>query len=122
MKKRIAVILIIVLISPILYWGLSLAKCEILTAKYGYNFSDGYNNLVDDIAFFKVIEYSDKNSTVYYVNNHKTSGISVNFTFQDGEWVYDSWNAVWSKGGTADDIMFPYWWHFFYRILYEEQW
>ena len=120
MKKRIAVILIIVLISPILYWGISFAKCEILTTMYGHHFSDGYYRILDDIAFFKVIGYSDSNATVYYVNKNKTAGVSVNFTSDNGEWTYDSWDAVWSEGGTADDILFPYWWHFLYPALYAE--
>ena len=123
MKKRIAVILIIILISPILYWGISLAKCEILTAVYGYHFSEENieNEDISNIDFLKVLSYSKNKATIYYVSREKTLGTIHSFTKENGEWIYDGWYWTrWAAYGSADETVWPYWWHSFYPALYAE--
>ena len=114
MKKRIAVILIIVLISPILYWGISLAKCEFLTGMYGKYFTENYreNTMIGEIDYLKVLDYSDSLARVYYVTENNGSGEILVFSKENDVWVYKEWEkTVWATMGSADDIMWPYWWH-----------
>ena len=35
----------------------------------------------------------------------------LNFELQDGVWVETHWDTVWSRSGSADGIVWPYWWH-----------
>ena len=125
MKKRIAVILIIILISPILYWGISLAKCEILTIMHGHHFTEEHIASADigDVDFLKVLSYSKNKATVYYVSDSKTFGTIHTFTKEKGEWQYDNWYwAMWTaNGGNASEMVWPYLWHFLYPALYAER-
>ena len=121
MKKRIAVILIIILLSPILYWGLSLAKCEILTAMYGHYFDEDSMviSYIGDIDYIKLLEYSENKAKVYYVSDGKTFGTIHTFSKENGEWCYDDWYwAMWTtNGGNASEFVWPYWWHTLYPEL-----
>ena len=111
---------LIIVLSPILcfliIWGISLAKCEILTQIHANEFTEAYkeNTMLGDIEYAKVLNYSQNYSRVYYVSKGLVSANILTFTKENGEWKQDSWDTIWSISGSADDTTWPYWWHFFY--------
>ena len=113
--KKFVVVLFPILIF-FLIWGGSLAKCEILTLKYGNEFSEIYksNTMLGDMEYWKVIDYSENQARVYYISNNYSRGDILTFIKESGTWKCESWNTVWSTTGNADNTIWPYWWHFFY--------
>ena len=119
LKKTILITFIVLII----YWLLCLAKCEMLTNLYQGYFNETYalEGMSDNIAFIKVLQYSDDYAKVYVVNKDK-KGYSMGniFAFKRpyDKWVYDSWlRTVWSKNGNADGFVWPYVWHYFYPLI-----
>lgn len=118
MKKPLKVFIIL---SPILIfllvWGLSFGKCEILTLMHGDEFLDLYsvNEILGKQKFLKVLEYSDNSARVYYVAKDDSMANILSFIKNGDNWEYNKWErCVWSLSGNADDIIWPYWWHFIY--------
>lgn len=111
---------IILILSPVIcfliIWGTSLAKCEFLTLIHGNEFAEAYktNSMLGDMEYWKVMNYSKERAQVYFVSiNHKGADM-LTFIKENEEWKLDSWNTIWSTTGSADNTIFPYWWHFFY--------
>ncbi len=108
--KKILIIISIVLVSFfVLLWIGSLLKCEILTYKHRCEFADLYQqtNMIDDVDFLKVIDYSDTTAQVYYVSKG-TFGILMIFNKEKNEWLVENWRTVWSEVGSADGFLWPY--------------
>ncbi len=115
MKLRI--ILLIIVFCFLLIWVGSIIKCEVLTALHGDEFNAIYkeNNMIGEIEYLKILEYSNKVARVYYISLNKSSGNILKFSKIDEQWKYDKWEqTVWSTSGTADGVVWPYLWHFFY--------
>lgn len=94
-------------------------KIEILTAKYYDIFQDAYksNTMLGEMDSFKVLEYDGATAKVYYISKNKTSGDVLSFANVDGAWEETYWETIWSKSGSASDVIWPYWWHFIYAGL-----
>lgn len=111
---------IIIVISPLLIFFavcfFSLIKCEVLTLMHGNQFIENYktNTMIEDIEYCKVVKYSQTQALVYYVSDKYSRGDTVTFIKVNGNWEYESWNTVWSTSGSADNFIWPYWWHLFY--------
>lgn len=108
-KKIFATILLVFISVFFLYWLHSLISCEILTAKHGEEFVglDQQTNMLKSSNIIKVLEYSDTSATVYYKS--EDGGDILEFRKINEEWKLNKWVAtVWSKTGSADDIMWPY--------------
>lgn len=109
MKKKKGLI-VLVLIICILSIGIPYMNIEIKTYKYGDQFKDRYTdtNMIDGIEYYKVLSYSETKAKVLYVESeHET----VNFAWfkkEDGKWVYDNWDTIWSQNGSADGWTFPF--------------
>ena len=117
MRKKLILLFILM---PIFVWGASLLKCEILTFKYGGEFKIIYkeNTMLGNIDYFKVLNYSDDVARVYYVSENKAGGDVLTFEKIDGKWFYNGqWQTIWSKTGSASNVVWPYWWHFIYGGL-----
>lgn len=113
--KKINIILFPILCFLII-WGISLARCEILTQMYGNEFAESYkeNTMLGDMEYWKVLDYSQTHARVYYVGlNHSVADI-LTFVKENGKWKQDGWDTVWATSGSADNTIWPYWWHFFY--------
>ena len=113
MKKKTIVkwLLVITLSAFPAYWLGSIAKCEILTLMHGDNVKNGYldTGWFDDIQSFKIIDYSQTEATVYYVNTDRTVGFTVLFFKNQSDYFeFKSWDVVWSKSGSADGFIWPY--------------
>lgn len=106
MKKR----WLFLLLCIFLFVALSYLKVEFLTWKYGQQFAELYttSNMLDDIAYLKVMKYSDTKAEVYYVQSEHLGASLYSFYKEGDEWLLDTWSAVWSKHGSADDFIWPY--------------
>lgn len=116
MKKIIPKLIILIILVANILWGISIAKCEILTLLHGHEFKDNYmeNTMIEYIDYLKVLNYSKTSSCVYYVSANKTGGDVITFSKKDGEWIFENWHTVWSSTGSASNIIWPYWWHIIY--------
>lgn len=109
MKKRkvtlvvITGCILIILIVPYI-------RVEILTKQHGLEFETLYEltHMIDGIDYFKVMDYSDTSARVYYVGTNRSTGNFLRFVRKDGQWVLIGWDTIWSKSGSADDFIWPY--------------
>ena len=104
-------------ICLLIVWGISLGKCEIITLMHGEEFSEAYkeNTMMGEQKYLKVLEYSDSQARVYYVGKDNSTGNILRFVKKENKWKYDKWErCVWSKSGSASEVIWPYWWHFIY--------
>lgn len=106
-KKKI-LILTALLLTAIL--AVPYLKAELLTAQYGAYFADEYKQcgMIDEIAYFKVISYSDRSASVFYVLEGHSAGVRMRFENADGEWLLAEWSTIWSASGSADGFCWPY--------------
>ena len=98
-------------------WGASLIKCEILTNKYSeeLEYAHTENTMLGKIEFFKILECNGEKAKVYYVCDNNTVGHVLEFEKQNDAWKESNWETIWSKQGSADEMIWPYWYH---RVLY----
>ena len=101
----------IVILFPILcfivIWGISLAKCEILTLIHGNDFSNQAmyesNTMIGDMEYIKILDYTENYARIYYVSEDKSLGSIIEFSKIDDKWMYSKWaDALWSTSGNAD--------------------
>ena len=93
--KKCAVILSACVIIASLVWGISLAKCEILTDKYSDDFKNAYqsNSMIsNDVEHFKVLKCDDESAKVYYYS--EKSGNVLTFEKQNSKWVEKDWEVI----------------------------
>jgi hypothetical protein len=64
--------------------------------------------MIDTPIRYKVLDYTDKYARVYYVD--EISGDIVDFAKKNDKWEFDGWDTIWSNGGTADGVLWPYLW------------
>lgn len=105
--KKIAKFLLVLLMVFVI---LSYVKVEFLTWRHGEQFAELYkmSNMLDDIDCYKVMEYSDTNAEVYYVQGEHLGADLFYFSKRNDEWVLDGWKTVWAKHGSADDWIWPF--------------
>ena len=111
MKKIFLRIVLTVFALFLFIWGAALLRCEIMTSRFGEEFSTIYreNTMLGDIDHLKVLSYSDSYARVYYVSENRSGGDVLVFQKQDDQWVYAEWErTVWSKQGSADGFIWPY--------------
>ena len=116
-KNKILYLIIGFVLCFVLTYSFSLIRCEVLTTQHYDEFCDAYrqNAMLGDMEFFKVLEYEPCGvAKVYYVSQGKMAGNVLTFYYEDGNWNEVSWNTIWSKQGTADHIVYPYFWHWIY--------
>ena len=118
MKTKIKYLIVGFILCLVVTYVYSLVKCEILTHKHYDEFEDSYKQTLDDIEFFKVLEYKSCDvAKVYYVSEGHSLGSVLVFTYEDGNWKEIYWNTLWSTSGNADKTVYPYWWHWIYFIF-----
>ncbi len=98
-------------------WGASLLKCEFLTNKYydELEYAHLENTMLGKINSFKVLKCDGKTAEVYYLCEDNTVGNVLKLQKENNEWKEISWNTIWSKQGSADEMIWPYWYH---RVIY----
>lgn len=103
-RKLIVTLLIVLIIFPYL-------KTEYLTYKHSDEFSDRriYEGHFLELEYIKVFDYSDKTVKVHYVAKNKAYGMLVELKKNGvGNWEINSFIKEWSKTGSADDFIWPY--------------
>lgn len=107
MKKRLLlftfIVIIVLIFSPYL-------KAEILTLRFGKTFKHEYlqTNMIDSIQYFKVLDKKKDTAKVLYITSKHASANIVYFKYLDGKWCMTNWVTVWSKSGSADSFIWPY--------------
>lgn len=91
------------------FWLISYFKCEIQTIKYGNEFEKLYEEtgMIDSVDYLKVLKYSEEEAKVYYVSKN-IKGDIIYFIKSTEGWKLKNWISVWSKYGSADNILWPY--------------
>ena len=118
MKKAIKTTVFVVIIAFLIVWATSLFWCEVLTMKHGEAFEQLYlqTNILSKADALKVLNFTDNAAEVYYITDGACGNV-MRFEKQNGAWVLESWNTVWSTTGSASGAIWPYWWHFMYSIF-----
>ena len=119
--KRVKYIILGMIIALVGVWVSALVKCEVLTHAHYDEFKDAYtgNTMLSDIEYFKVLsyeQYKDGIAQVYYVSKGNAGADVLTFKYdhESRSWKEIAWSTIWSKGGSASDVIWPYWWHFVY--------
>jgi len=113
MNKHLKRIPLYILISAVgiflIVWGVSLVKCEVLTHRYNDAFASAHqeNPMIGDVRYFKVLNCDGETAEVYYVTD--VCGHLLEFKNKSGKWTETAWRTIWSKSGSASDIVWPYW-------------
>ena len=98
----------------VVVWLGSYLWCEGLTALYGDQFSDSAlwtsDTLLGEAEDLKVLEYSDTSATIYHISPYPGAGYILEFTRSEpgAPWQLECWDAIWSKHGSADGLIWPY--------------
>ncbi len=131
-KKGLVIFIIFVLMLLFIYFIVPYFAINKLTAKYGSEFADLYseNGFYDDIEYLKVLQYRDERADIYYLTddrlknklssldddhaailyieeNHSSASIFI-FGDVNGEWKFEGWDLIRSFSGTAEGVMWPY--------------
>lgn len=106
LKKPTVIVIFIIIVLTILFFPY--IKSEYLTLKYGKEFEglEKQTNMLSDSSYYKVLDYSENKARVFYVSD--SGDIIVFQKNPQGEWIYQSWDTIWSKSGSADGFMWPY--------------
>lgn len=125
-KKIIIWILVLALITPVLVWSGALAKNLALTVMHkdkieNMQFTESEKPL-PEFDWYRVTSYSDEKIEVYFVNTqgkgtdeeYKIGGNMIFRKTSDG-WDHTDMeqSILWSGAGSADNYIWPYWYHVF---------
>ncbi len=127
MKKNthriIILIFVLTLIIPFLVWGGALTKNFVLTLMN----KDKIENMqfieneepLSEFDWYRITSYSDAKIEIYFVNTlgkgtdreYKIGGNIICYETPNG-W-YHTESILWSGAGSADNYIWPYWYHVF---------
>lgn len=118
-KFKLRYIPLIILGVLVYIWIADLVKCEILTLVYYDDFEYAYegNSMLGEMEYFKVLNCNSESAKVYYVEKDMECSHVLTFEKMNGVWVENQWEVIWSKTGSASEVIYPYWWHFIYGGL-----
>ena len=114
--KKLKIAVLIIISAFALYWICSVAVCEYNTYKYGEIFRNtkihdiGGEGYLDDCNI-KVLNYNNDYAKVYAVFENELNEVGLLYYFiknDNGNWVFDYYDAVYSKRGSADGYIWPY--------------
>ena len=130
MKKDIKKIIIwisgLILIAFLLIWGGTLVKNCVSTVIHKDEIENihliEYEEPLPEFDWYRITSYSDENIEIYYVNTlgkgtdseYKIGG-KVMCTKISGGWHHTDMteSILWSGAGSADNYIWPYWYHVF---------
>lgn len=115
-KRYLKWTLICFLALAIIVQSIALIRCEILTRQYDSDFQQAWkaNTMLGEMEYFKVLECDGVEAKVYYVSTGMEMANVLSFQKNHGKWEEVGWETIWSKSGSASEIIWPYWWHFIY--------
>ena len=106
--KIFARISLILLVATLIFFSASIIRCEIMTVKHLNEF-DGLFTDYSSVGWKRVINYTSEYAEVYAVDK-EYAGYLTYFEKHNGKWKNVSERCVWSEMGSADDILWPYFW------------
>lgn len=121
--KRILIwICVLIFVIPCLLWVGALAKDCLVTVIY----KDQFNSIklaeteepLPEFDWYRITSYSEEEIEIYYVNNmageYKIGG-KMMFRKTPNGWQHTDMvdSILWSGAGSADDYIWPYWYHIF---------
>ena len=111
--KKLFIVLLLLISMVLLVWAYSVIKCEILTTFHINEIPLENNGVISDVTFRKIIRYSEDSAYVYCVSSNECLGTTLKFENKKNKWLLASYETNWSKlGGSADNIVWPYFWHY----------
>lgn len=117
-KKLILWIPLLCIAAFLVVWLGALLKNYILTVKY----ADVLENMVidepqqymvdprDGFDFERIMSYSETEIKTYFMEDYEIGGVITYRLNSDGTWDFHD-DVTWSHSGTADDYVWPYWYH-----------
>lgn len=121
-KKIVKWGILTLIILFLLIWLGTLMWNRLLTELYGdeiTNLNFYETETAPEYDWFRVISYSETEIEVYFVNqleNYEVGGIVTYHCNDYGDWFHQE-SVLWSTAGTADTLMWPYWYHIVYYIF-----
>ncbi|MDO4357090.1 MAG: hypothetical protein Q4E13_11335 [Clostridia bacterium] len=113
--KKFTRIGLIILLAFLIQWGFSLVRCEVLTAKYGEPalYSAGIEQtMIEGDSAFKVLEYKPAGYARLYARGDNSGSELILVRDWSDEasqpWKVVFWNTIWSRQGSADGFIWPY--------------
>lgn len=112
--KKLKISVLILIGVFILFWICSIAVCEYNTYQYGEIFRrikihDIGGERYLDHCNIKVINYGEDYAKVYAVLENDEAGLVYHFVKNEsGDWMFDCYDTVYSKTGSADGFVWPY--------------
>ena len=125
--KRILIwICVLIFAIPCLFWGGALVKDCLVTAIYKDQFHSielaETEEVLPEFDWYRITSYSEEEIEIYFVNTYgkgtdgeyKVGGEMI-FTKAPNGWQHtDMVDSIsWSGAGSADDYIWPYWYHIF---------
>lgn len=125
-KHSILCILVLILIIPVFIWCGALAKNLVLTVIHKDKIENmqfiEYEEPLPEFDWYRVTSYSDSMIEIYFVNTYSKgtageykAGGKMTFCKSLNGWYHtDMVDSIsWSGSGTADNYIWPYWYHIF---------
>ena len=123
--KAVTIVLFSLLLCYFLFWCGSLAKNHILTAIHKDEIVNlQFDEPLPEFDWYRILSYSNENIEIYYVNtlgkntdNEYKIGGRITCTKMTAGWHHTSIeeSVLWSGAGSADNYIWPYWYHIFLR-------
>ena len=117
MKKIIATVLALCIGIAVFVWIGALAKNRILTEIHKDEIENmvfaEYEEPLPEFDWYRITSYSDDKMEIYYVDGDVGGKITCRKTANG--WTHTDMidSIIWSGSGSADDYIWPYWYHIF---------
>lgn len=125
-KHIIVCILVLIVTISVLIWCAALVKNSILTSIHkneikNLQFFESEEPL-PEFDWYRITSYSDSMIKIYYVNTYGKDmdreykvGGEIIFTKTPNGWYHTdiAESILWSGAGSADNYIWPYWYHIF---------
>lgn len=108
MKRKYVIIAIIIIATFLIVFPY--IRVEIKTYMYADEFKDiiNENSMLEDFAYFKVMEYKKCNAEILCVSKNHSASFLMHYEKKEKSWYLTDWKCVWSKSGTADGFIWPF--------------
>ena len=130
-KRSIIYTLVLILIIPVVMWVGALAKNYMLTVMHKDQVENIQFSIYEEepylwLDWYRITSYSEEKIEIYYVNefddykmgdrvieSYKIGG-KVTLYYESSGWYHTDTSVLWSRAGSADNYIWPYWYHIFW--------
>lgn len=109
-KNKRKIIIWLFCIALFLIIAFPYLKSEYLTQRYGNEFKELYlqTGMIEEIEYFRVLKKNNESADVNYITKDHSSSVLITFKLENQNWILNEWRTIWSKSGSADDFIWPY--------------